>query len=115
MEIEFGGEDSSIIATVPAVDASWKPIVIRDDGYEVTVFYGDFTHDHYKYYGEDASAASKAQAIARDIIEELAMVFDDQIEFWRTGSSGGMGPIGSRKTFSKVQISAKLWSGKDSP
>lgn len=112
MEIEFGGNDTNVIATIPPVHASWKPVVIRDDGHEVTVFYGSFTHWHYKYYGDDVPIESKAQAIAEDVVEELAMVFDDQIEF--LGSC--MGPRGSHGSISKGDSGSipKLWSGKES-
>ena len=116
MEIEFGGVDTNVIARIPPVHASWKPILIRDDGHEVTVFYGDFTHDHYKYYGVDVSIERQAKAIAEGLVAELEMVFDDQIEFWRTSFSGGMGPIGSLKaiSYAPVDTKATLWSGKDS-
>lgn len=114
MNIEFGDIDTDIIATIPPVHASWKPIVIRDDGHEVTVFYGSFTHDHHKYYGEDAPIETKAQAIANVVVDELAMIFADQIKFYL---SGRVGPVGATEELSRVKSDspAKLWSGKDIP
>ena len=115
IDMELGSEDTNIIATIPPVHASWKPIVIYDNGNEITVFYGAFTHNHYKYFGEDAPATTKANAIAKDVLDELAMVFEDQIEFWQSRSMSGMGPIGSGQKISRIDkvTCAKLWSGKD--
>lgn len=117
MGIEYGTGDTNIIATIPPIHPSWAPIVLRDDHVEVTVFYGHFTHEHYKYYGEDMPADARAKAIAEEVVEELALVFDDQIAFWRKRHSSGMFPISSLEAHKLRHhgdtASATLWSGRE--
>lgn len=115
MDIEFAKQDTNLIAKISPIHSSWKPIMIRDDGSEVTVFFGDLTHSHYKYYGDDAPASTKALAIAEEVVEELSLVFDDQLEFWKTRSSSGMGPLGSRRRHSENSFgpTSILWSGRN--
>lgn len=117
IEVEYGAGDTNTIATIPPIHPSWAPIVLRDDHVEVTVFYGHFTHNHYKYFGEDISADARAQAIAEEVVEELALVFDDQIAFWQKRYSSGMFPVSSLEAHKLRHpgdtATATLWSGKE--
>jgi hypothetical protein len=63
-------------------------IDLHDDGYEVTIFFGRFTHSHFGNY-EDISDEEKEQHIAEDVFEVLNDTFNDRYEFW--GSHNGMG------------------------
>lgn len=116
MRIDYGSSETNMIATVHPVHPSWKPIIIRDDEREITIFFGEFTHDHYRDYLGDAPKDAKVRAIAEIVIEELAMVFEDQIEFWSGQGQNGMGPVGSYCGNEDPQkaIRPKLWSGKES-
>lgn len=109
---EFGGEDD-IIATIPPIHQSWEPIIICDDGVEVTVYYGDFTHEHYGYYGEESDPELVAQSVAIDVIETMKLVFDDQIEFFKFRGGGGYRRRGTQGKLSKILFGKNgvVWSG----
>lgn len=115
VEIEFEGLEPNVIAVIPPIHGSWKPIVIYDDISEVTVYFGQFTHSHYKYYGEAQSLEAKAKSVAEDLCDDLAMVFCDKMEFYRSESSSEMGPIESEFSRARRGFPITLWSGKTVP
>ncbi|MBM1631878.1 hypothetical protein JQV27_03455 [Sulfitobacter mediterraneus] len=110
--IQFGGGDD-VIATIPPIHHSWKPIVICYDEDEVTVFYGDFTHKHFGYYGESIEVEVQAQSIATDVIEAMTPVFEDRLEFYKRLGSGGFRVRGSQGQLSKFLFGENgvVWSG----
>ena len=110
--IEFGGADR-IIATIPPVHQSWKPIVIYDDEDEITVFFGDFTHMHFGSYGEQTTQAIAAQSIANDVINFMRPVFEDRLEFFRWWGGGGCRAKGSQGWLSRSLFGENgvVWSG----
>ena len=112
MTIEYGVKDD-VIATIPPIHQSWKPIIICDDGDEVTVFYGDFTHKHFGYYGESIEVEAQAQSIATDVIEAMTPVFEDRLEFYKRLGSGGFRVRGSQGQLSKFLFGENgvVWSG----
>lgn len=116
MDIVFDGQEADVIATIAPIHESWQPIILCDDGDEVTVFYGEFTHVHYGYFDDETSAEDKARAIAADVVAALWLVFDDKIEaFSRWGGRGG-GGLRARGTQGRVSkfffgVNGTLWSG----
>lgn len=112
MNIQFGGVDD-MIATIPPIHQSWKPIIICGDEDEVTVFYGDFTHKHFGYYGENTDLEIQAQSITTDVIEAMMSVFDDRIEFYKRLGGGGFRVRGSQGQLSKILFGENgvVWSG----
>lgn len=67
-------------------------IHLHDDGDEVTIYFGRFTHSHFGNY-EDISPEEKELHIAEDVFETLNDTFNDLYEFW--GSHDGMGGLQS--------------------
>jgi hypothetical protein len=112
IDFESCGEDfkssdkDDVIATFLPVHQSWKPVVICDDGDEVTVSFGDFTHKHYGYYGEKTDPEVKALSVAADVIE-------DKLEFFKFGGGGGCLTSGTQGKFSKILFGRNgvVWSG----
>ena len=115
VEIEFRGLEPNVIAVIPPIHNSWKPIVIYDDNSEVIVYFGQFTHSHYKYYGEAQSVEAEAEAVAEELCNDLAMVFSDKMEFYKAGSLSGMGPTESELSRARRGFPITLWSGKTIP
>ena len=112
MTIEYGGKDD-VIATIPPIHQSWKPIIICGDEDEVTVFYGDFTHKHFGYFGENTDVEIQAKSIASDVIEEMKSVLEDQLEFYKQLGGGGSRARGSQGRLSKALFGKNgvVWSG----
>jgi hypothetical protein len=75
-------------AVFPAVHPDVGDIQVCDDGDEVTVYAGKFTHGHFSNYDE-ISGPEKRRIISEDVVEFLDAVFTDQVIFW--GSHGGGG------------------------
>jgi len=113
MTIEYGGKDD-VIATIPPIHQSWKPIIICDDEDEVTVFYGDFTHQHFAYYGENSDIEIQARSIASDVIEAMKSVVEDRCEFYKQLGGGGSRARGSQGWLSKALFGKNgvVWSGR---
>lgn len=106
-------DKDDVIATFLPIHQSWKPIVICDDGDEVTVFFGDFTHKHYGYYGEKTDPEVKALSVAVDVIEDMNLVFEDKLEFFKFGGGGGCRTSGTQGKLSKILFGRNgvVWSG----
>jgi hypothetical protein len=75
-------------AIFPAVHQDVGDIEVCDDGDEVTVYAGKFTHGHFSNYNE-LSQTEKAQIISADVVEFLDAVFSDQVVFWGSHEGGG--------------------------
>ncbi|MDP5220935.1 hypothetical protein Q5Y75_27495 [Ruegeria sp. 2205SS24-7] len=119
MAISFDAEDASVIATIAPVHSSWEPIVVVDDGDEVTVFFGKFTHVHYGNHESVELTKSVAESIADDVANELSLVFADQVEAfncWGYFGVGGLRAYGSQGFLSKLVFgeNGRLWSGNPS-
>lgn len=113
MNIQFGGADG-VIATIPPICESWKPIIIFGDDDEATVFFGEFTHKHFGYYGENTDVEIQAQSIATDVIETMVATFEDRFEFYTFWPGGGGFRVrGSQGRLSKALFGKNgvVWSG----
>ncbi|MDR3455881.1 MAG: hypothetical protein P4N60_00425 [Verrucomicrobiae bacterium] len=73
----------------PGVHPEVGDIGIHDDGDELTVYAGNFTHGHFSNYDENLSEAQKAEQIAEDVVAFLKSVFADEIIFWGSHMGGG--------------------------
>jgi hypothetical protein len=76
-------------AVFPCVHPEVGDIVIHDDGDELTIYAGNFTHGHFSNYDEKLSKEQKAEKIAEDVVEFLKNLFADQIVLWGSHSGGG--------------------------
>ena len=89
--------------------------MIQDEGDELTVVLGDIAHRHFGSHDSHASANEQAEQIAAEVTEYLQRVFNDEIEFYRTGSRGGARARSTeeRGFLSKVLLGGRTfrWSG----
>lgn len=65
------------------------PIEIYDDGDEITIVVGTFTHGHFANYDDGISESERQDAIVKQTIEFLEAVFADQVVFWGSHETGG--------------------------
>jgi len=86
-EIALGGKRTPFIR-IKVTDSDFGAIELYDDGDEVTIFFGRFTHSHFSSY-DDIPLEEKETQIAEDVFAVLMATFDDELEFW--GSHDGLG------------------------
>jgi hypothetical protein len=98
-------------AVFPAGYPEFGDIQIYDDGDELTVVAGNFTHGHFSNYDEALSVQQKAEAITDAVLQFLEQVFADEVVFW--GSHEAAGGWHKRGEFSEWHRGAKeyAWSG----
>lgn len=94
----------------PCVHPEFGDIAIYDDGNEITVFVGNFTHTHFPNYDEELSDSERAANIAEDVMEFLEDVFADRIEFY--GSQSAMGGWRFRKDKPRGFLARALFGGR---
>lgn len=87
-EVTLGGERTPFIR-IKATESDFGDIELYDDGDEVTIVFGRFTHSHFSNYEDDLSLEEKETHIAEDVFDVLKATFDDELEFW--GSHEGSG------------------------
>jgi len=97
--------------TVPAIHSEFGDIQIIDDGDEITLVAGVFTHGHFSNY-DAKPVEEKEKIIAENVAAFLEKVFSDQIVFWGSHKAGG----GWRGVDSDLEIGGKnqqeyVWSG----
>lgn len=73
----------------PAISPEVGDVELQDDGYEVTLYLGTFTHVHFYEYQKDISELERAQRVANRVINFLDDLFADRIEFFGNGFGGG--------------------------
>ena len=86
-EIE-NGEKRTPFIRINAAGSDFGDIDLYDDGDEVTIYFGRFTHSHFSNYDE-IPLEEKEHLIAEDVYEVLKATFEDKVEFW--GSHQGSG------------------------
>jgi hypothetical protein len=77
-----------LCAIFPGVHPDVGDVEVCDDGDEITVYAGNFTHGHFSNY-DDVAEEQKARLISEDVIEFLEAVFADQVVFWGSHQGGG--------------------------
>jgi hypothetical protein len=98
---------------IPPIYEEFGSIESQDEGNELIVIVGNFTHWHVSCYEEDLSDNEKAEMIVEDIAEFLRGVFNDKIIMW--GSHKGRGGFIYRDEYQtqEPQLNAHqkwLWS-----
>jgi hypothetical protein len=104
------GSPPAPCAVFPCIHLDVGDIQIYDDGDELTVVAGKFTHGHFSNY-DALSAEQKAHQITDDVVAFLDDLFADRIVLW--GSHEGSGGWHKREAASTLHKSAKsyVWSG----
>lgn len=69
-------------------DPEFDDIELYDDGDEVTIVFGRFTHSHFSNY-DDIPVIDKEAQIAEDVYDILRDTFDDEVEFWGAHQGSG--------------------------
>lgn len=77
------------IVTIAPVHADFGAIEILDDSFELTVYCGSFTHVHISNYDDGISDEERTERIVGSLVEFLADVFSDRLEFWGSHRTGG--------------------------
>lgn len=91
----FSGHDLQVgvppkpCATFPAIHPQVGDIVISDEGYELTLEAGRFTHSHFSNYDQHLSEVQKAERISEDVVKFLDDLFSDRIVLCGSHDSTG--------------------------
>ena len=73
----------------PAVHSAVGDLVIMEEGDELILIAGNFTHGHFANYDYDKSVEYKAEVITRDILRFLTDLFADRVILWGSHRGGG--------------------------
>lgn len=76
-------------AVFPAIHHNVGDLKIHDDGDEITIYAGSFTHGHFSNYEKDLSREEAAKKISEDVIAFLEATFADKVVFWGSHAGGG--------------------------
>jgi hypothetical protein len=74
--------------TFPAKHSDVGDVEIHDDGDEITLIAGNFTHGHFSNY-DDIPQKEKEKEIAEDVVDFLSRLFADQVVLWGSHKGGG--------------------------
>lgn len=83
------GDTPGVCAVFPAIHPDVGDIQIYDDGDELTVVAGNFTHGHFSNYDESRGVEEKELQIVDAVADFLEDLFADRIVLW--GSQRGSG------------------------
>jgi hypothetical protein len=106
----------SPFAVFPAIHSDVGDIEISDDGDELTVLIGKFTHSHFANYDQGISDDERADRISQALVSFLDDLFADRIEMYGTHLGGGGTRVRGRQALgvvSKASTGSKtfVWSG----
>ena len=76
-------------AIFPFICPDFGDIELFDDGHEVTVVVGKFTHSHFPPFIQEAPAQGQSAKIAKSVVEFLEALFADQIVLYGSHRGGG--------------------------
>jgi len=113
LRLDPGGAPVAVFASIhPEVGN----VEIFDDGDELTVVLGRFTHSHFANYDEGIDEAERGKRITEALVEFLNDLFEDRIELY--GNHNGAGGArrlerGQRGLLSKAIFGGEsyVWSG----
>lgn len=106
----IGGNHSEPCITFPAKHAEVGDIQIYDDGDEITLVVGKFTHGHFSNY-DDIPEGEKERIIAEDVADFLEKLFTDQVVLWGSHQGGGGWRVLEADTPKKAGRNEYVWSG----
>jgi len=106
-------------AVFPAKHPDVGDIELYDDGDELTVVLGHFTHRHFGSYDEGISDIERAGLIAKECVDFLREIFADQVVFFGShAGGGGSGRRGEPRSFISQRLFGRktfVWSGPLEP
>ena len=83
------GETPQPCAIFSAIHPEVGNIEIHDDGDELTVYLGNFTHIHFSNYEEKLTEQQAANQIVEDAVTFLVELFQDRVVLWGSHKGGG--------------------------
>jgi hypothetical protein len=83
------GPPPNACAAFPGIHPEFGNIEIYDDGDELTVVVGKFTHGHFTNYDDNLSVDDKERQIVDDVVAFLEDLFADRVVVWSYKGSGG--------------------------
>jgi hypothetical protein len=105
------GSPPSPCAVFPAIHPEVGDIEVYDDGDELTVVAGKFTHGHFSNYDEQLSGEQKAEKLSTEVVDFLEALFSDQIVLWGSHQgAGGWYPRDGTHAW-KTERGEYVWSG----
>ncbi len=108
IEVVEHGEGRTPFIRIKAENSEFGDIELYDDGDEVTIYFGRFTHSHFSNYDEIPLDEKEAQ-IAEDVYDVLTATFEDELEFWGSHQdSGGFQGVNCAKEQSQGILSRIL-------
>ncbi|MBS1583235.1 MAG: hypothetical protein JST66_13635 [Bacteroidetes bacterium] len=97
--------------TFPAEHPEVGDVQLHDDGDEITLIAGRFTHGHFSNY-DGISLVEKEQAIAKDVIDFLSDLFADRVVLWGSHQGGGGWRVIDPATYEgSKRRNEYVWSG----
>jgi hypothetical protein len=76
-------------AVFPGVHPEVGDVIIMDDGEELTLYAGKFTHGHFSNYEDNLTKEQKAVKIVEDVADFLEDLFADRVILWGSHLGGG--------------------------
>jgi len=97
--------------TFPAKHPQVGDLQINDDGDEITLFAGKFTHGHFSNY-DKIPVEEKEKRIAEDVADFLGKLLSDQVVLWGSHKGiGGWRVFDSASSDKPKQRKEYVWSG----
>jgi hypothetical protein len=112
--LEHDGADAVPDLVIRSPSAEVDSLRVCDEGEELTVFIGSFTHSHWGCSDESLSEPARQDEIVRCVKEYLIDVLEDRVVFFGYGAGGGSQPANVPRSFwSRLFLGRKSfrWSG----
>lgn len=107
-ESHYQAQDPVVI--FPAIHDDIGDVEIFDEGIELTLYLGRFTHTHFSPVNYNRPVARYADELVEQIVRFLDRLFADQVEFWSRGRAGGWHMRGTQ-SFAGLGAKRYVWSG----
>lgn len=100
-------------AIFPAKHPVVGAVEVLDDGDELTICVGNFTHVHFNNYDNSLTIGQAGTRIVDDAVDFLVRLFSDQIVLWGSRSGrGGCYSRGERPSMLSIKRGQEYsWSG----
>ncbi len=98
-------------ARFPATHADFGDILIHDDGEELTLEAGRFTHGHFSNWDASLPLEQRAESIVNAVIDFLELAFADGYVFWGSHDKSGGWHLRDAEPSARFIGPAFVWSG----
>jgi hypothetical protein len=105
------GSAPEACAVFPALHPEVGDILIYDDGDELTLVAGKFTHGHFASYDDSLSDDKRADRIVDEVVSFLEELFADRIILWGSHEGGGGWYRAEKGSAFQQRGNEYVWSG----